>query len=87
MWGSAGAMETQTAKVPNIDTHLRSGVVGVTECGFVSFTSLKDLDLVHKRFAKKMEKNFKKMRVILPDECISGIYEESGLPNDIVHLL
>ena len=34
-----------------------------------------------------MEKNFKNMKVLLPDECISGVYEESGLPHDIVHVL
>jgi hypothetical protein len=34
-----------------------------------------------------MEKKFKRMKVLLPDEGISGIYEENGLPNDIVHLL
>jgi hypothetical protein len=27
------------------------------------------------------------MKVLLPDEGISRIYEENGLPNDIVHLL
>jgi hypothetical protein len=29
----------------------------------------------------------KKMKVLLPDECISGIYEENGMSKDIVHLL
>jgi len=87
MRGATGAMEIHATKFPNVNTDLRSGVLGVTECGFVSFTNLKDLDLVQKRFAKKMEKNFKRMKVLLPDEGISGIYEENGLPNDIVHLL
>jgi hypothetical protein len=53
----------------------------------VSFTTLKDLDLIQKRFAKKIERIFKRMKVLLPDEGISRIYEESGLPNDILHLL
>jgi hypothetical protein len=57
MWGSAGAMEIQTVKFPNVNTDLRSGVLGVTECGFVSFTSLKDLDLLHRKFAKNGEKD------------------------------
>jgi hypothetical protein len=34
-----------------------------------------------------MEKIFKRIKVLLPDEDISGIYEENGLPSDIVHLL
>jgi len=87
MWGSTSAKEIHTIEFPNVNTDLRSGVLDVTECGFVSFTSLEDLDFVQKRIAKKMEKNFKKMKVLLADECISGIYEENGLPNDIVHLL
>ena len=63
---------------------MRSAVLDMIECGFVSFTSLKDLNLVHKIFAKTMDK---KMKVLLPNDCISGIYENNGSPNDIVHLL
>ena len=36
---------------------------------------------------KKIEKNFKRMKVLLLDVGISEIYEENGLPNDILHLL
>jgi hypothetical protein len=59
MRGATGAMKIHATKFPNVNTDLRSGVLGVTECEFVSFTSLKDLDLVQKRFAKKIEKSSK----------------------------
>ena len=87
MWGSTGAMEIKTATFPNVITELRSGVLGVKKCEFVRFISCTNLNLKHKKIAKKMENFFKKMKVLLPDECISGIYEENGLANDIVHLL
>jgi hypothetical protein len=56
MTGATGAMEIQATKFPNVNTDFKSGVLGVTRCGFVSFRSLKDLDLVQKRFAKKWRK-------------------------------
>lgn len=87
MWGSTGAKGSRTGSFPNVHTGVRCGIISVTECGFVSFTGLKDLDPVHRKFVKKMEKNLKKMDVLEEDEGISGIYEENGMPDDILQTL
>ena len=74
-------------KFPNVHTSARSGVLSLTKCGFVSFTGVKELDPVHRKFVKKMEKNLKEMKVLEGDEGISGVYEENGMPDDILQTL
>ena len=74
-------------KFPNVHTSARSGVISLTKCGFVSFTGVKELDPVHRKFVKKMEKNLKEMKVLEGDEGISGVYEENGMPDDILQTL
>ena len=87
MWGSTSAKRTETKEFPNVHTGFKCGFLNVTKYGFVSFTGAKDLDPVHRRFMKKMEKNLKKMKVLEEDENISGVYEESGMPDDILQTL
>ena len=74
-------------KFPNVHTSARSGVLSLTKCGFVSFTGVKELSPVHRKFVKKMEKNLKEMKVLEGDEGISGIYEENDMPDDILQTL
>jgi Integrase zinc binding domain/RNase H-like domain found in reverse transcriptase/Reverse transcriptase (RNA-dependent DNA polymerase) len=87
MWGSTGAEEIKTEKFPNVHTRAGCGFLSVTKCGFVSFTGVKELDPVYRKVLRKMEKNFKKIQVLEQNESISGIYEENGMPDDILQTL
>jgi hypothetical protein len=49
----------------------------VTKCGFASFTSVKDLDLVNRKIVKK----------ILDGKHISRLYEEEGIGDDMLQAL
>jgi hypothetical protein len=53
----------------------------------VSFIDLKNIDPTYRRAIKKSEKNLKKLKVILEDEHISGVYEENGVANDVLQVL
>jgi hypothetical protein len=85
-WGSAGAEGLKTFELPNVYS-VRSGFVGMTKCGFVSFTGVKDLDPIDRKIIKKKEENLKRVRVLLDDEYISGVYEEEGVGDDILQVL
>jgi hypothetical protein len=87
MWGSTGAMGSKIDKFPTVHTGVKCGFTSVTKHGIVSFADVKDLDRVHRKLVKNMEKNLKKMKVLEEDEGISGIYEENGMPDDILQTL
>ena len=87
MRGTTGAEGAKISRFPNVYTRVGSGFLSVTEYSSVSFTSIKDLDLVHRKYVKKMEKNLKKIKVLLEDESITGIYEEDGMPSDVIQTL
>jgi len=59
----------------------------VTESGFVSFTGVTDLDHMYKRVVKKVEKKMKKVKVLLEDEYIFGIFEEKGIVDNLLQVL
>ena len=45
------------------------------------------MDSTYKRSIKKVEKALKRVGVISSDECISGVIEEEGFPDDIFQIL
>lgn len=53
----------------------------------MSFTGVEDLDPVYKRVVKKMEKKMKKVKALLNDEFISGVFEEEGIADDLLQVL
>ena len=61
-----------------------SEFLSITECGFVRFTHVEDLDFVHKKIVKKLEKNLKKICLFLDEESISRIYEGKGMMDDVL---
>jgi hypothetical protein len=71
---------------PNVQ-NIDCGFVSVTECGFLSFKSIKDLDPICRRVVKKAEKKLKKVKALLDDEYINGVFEEEGFGDDVLHVL
>jgi len=59
----------------------------VTKCGFVRYTRIEDLNPVHKKIIKKMEKNMRSASILLDGESISGVYEEKGMADDVLQIL
>jgi hypothetical protein len=57
MWGSTGAMGSKIDKFPTVHTGVKCGFTSVTKHGIVSFADVKDLDRVHRKLVKNMEKN------------------------------
>ena len=66
---------------------VKTGILSMTECGFVRFTSVEDLSLVYKKVVRKMEKDLKSACILLEEESITGIYEEKGMADDILQIL
>ena len=87
MRGSTGAKGIKTGRFPNVHTDVGCVFLSVTEYGFVRFTGVKDLNPIHRKLVKKMERTLKEMKVLEGDEGISGIYEENGIPDDILQTL
>ena len=87
MWGSTSARKFETVRFPNVHTGVRCGVLNVTRNEVISFTGVKDLDPVYRRFVRKMEKNLKRVRILEEDETISGVYEENGMSDDFLQTL
>jgi len=84
--GSMGAKRSQSLEFLNVQS-VGSRFMSIKKCGSVSFTIVKNLNPICKRVTKKMEKRLKKMKVILDDEYISGIFEEEGIADDLVQVL
>ena len=59
----------------------------MTKCGFVRYTRIEDLNPVHKKIIKKMEKNMRSASILLDGESISGVYEEKGMADDVLQIL
>ena len=59
----------------------------MTECGFIWFIRVEDLDPVYKKIVKKMKKNLRSVCVLLDEESIIGVYEEKGMANNILQIL
>jgi hypothetical protein len=87
VWGTTSAEGTKTSMFPNVHTSDGCGFSSVTKDGFVSFIDMKNIDPTCRRAIKKSEKNLKKLKVILEDEHISGIYEENGIADDVLQVL
>lgn len=51
------------------------------------YTRIEDLNHVHKKIIKKMEKNMRSASILLDGENISGVYEEKGMADDILQIL
>ena len=86
MWRSTGAKESESSRPSTVHT-IESGFLGVTEYGFVRFTCVEDLEPVHRRVVKKIEKDLKRVSLLLDEENISGVYEEQGFADDILRVL
>ena len=81
-----GAEESRSTNFPDVHT-IGSGFLSVTECGFVRYTRIEDLDPVQKKIIKKMEENMRSASILLDGESISGVYEEKGMADDVLQTL
>ena len=50
----------------------------MTECGFVRFIRIEDLDPIYKKIVKKMEKILRNACILLDKESITGVYEKKA---------
>ncbi len=86
MLGTTNAKGAKASKFPTVQS-MQGEVLRVMKCGFVSFTRVESVDPLYKRTLKKMEKNLKRVDLLLDDEHISGVYEEEGIADDVVEVL
>lgn len=83
---SANSKGEACATVP--DVHIFGcGFVSLTSNGGATFQRVDDMSSVHRRGVRKYEEKLKKLGMLARDEMIEGVYEESGLEDEIDQLM
>jgi hypothetical protein len=81
-----GVEELFTTTFPNVNIGSVE-YLNFTKDGFKSFKKVEDLNSMHRRAIKTVERKLKRVGIVMNDEVITRVVEEEGFANDILQVL